>query len=136
MAVTDDQNNVIMVRVLPKAFRFEVEYYTDKFNLSVDGSVLSYASRWMFAHRFGYLKFEINYGKLVFKIGAVLDENLSIPERANVTDSPTPYPVTSNLVVEGWVSEPYTDTQGVVNTVVTSLDLGPDSQTWFYPSSN
>lgn len=130
IVATDDDNSSIAVKLLPANFQVEVEYRTNEFDLSVDHSVLAFSRRWLFARRNGYLKFNVAYGKVSLQIGAILDEQVNVPERSSTTEQAPEYLVTASLQLLGWVSEPITKTIGTVNAVDVQASLG--SNFWAY----
>jgi len=114
---SDDDNSAIAVKLLPANFQVEIEFRTDQFDLSAESSVLAFSRRWLFARRNGLLKFNVAYGKLSLMIGTILDEQVTVPERASTTEQVPEYLVTAGMQLLGWVGEPQTRTIGTVQNV-------------------
>lgn len=113
-----EKDQATTVRLMPANFEFEFEYHTDKYLGYEQGSVMSLVRRWLFARRFGYLKFNINYGRLAISISATLNEAPVIPEKENSLEGEAPYKVSATLVVHGYVSEAMVSRVGVINDLV------------------
>lgn len=111
-------DQIYNVRLMPVNIEFEVEFHTNKFQGIGDAAVLTFAKRWLFAYRCGYLKFNVAYGRLNVSIGLTLSETVSTPPLENKTDTETAYKVTSSLTVHGYVSEAELATQGIINNLV------------------
>lgn len=105
------------VRIMPTNFEIEVNYITNQFESVQQGSVLSFARRWLLARRFGYLKTSILFGNLKFGIGMTLNDNLPIPQRDNIGEAETKYDVVTTAIIHGYTSEPVLGTVGKVNKV-------------------
>ena len=115
------------VRLLPTNFELEIEFITNKYQSVEQGSVLSYIRRWLFARRGGYLKFNINYGRLSMPISVTVTDSPSIPPRENVTENDSSYKITANVTIHGYVSEPLLGTVGIIqDVVVNGLTILPD----------
>lgn len=114
--VSVNENQGQAVRVLPTNFDFEVEFVTNKF-LGGQGSVMGFQKRWLFARRAGWLKFNVDYGRLQFPISLTLSEQVQTPQGENKVEAESKYLVTSTLTVHGYTSEEMLATQGVVTTV-------------------
>jgi hypothetical protein len=103
------------VRILPADFEIECTYITNKFQAVEQGSVMSFARRWLMARRNGYLKFSIDYGKKQFGVGVTMDEAVDIPIRENITEAETSMEITVRATVHGYVSEPVLGEKGRIN---------------------
>src|ERR1700688_2112403 len=68
VVTVDSPTTVQKVRVMPASFDLAITYVTNKFDSVEQGSVLSFARRWVLAYRGGYLKFTINYGRFAFQV--------------------------------------------------------------------
>lgn len=128
LPVSVNEGSVVTVRLLPANFEIEIEYNTDKYEGFANGSVLAFLRRYMFARRFGYLKFNINYGKLNFYVSSTLSDTPTVTPRESTMDSEPAYKVTSSIVVHGYVSEPMTGTQGVITEFDVQTMLGEGAQ--------
>jgi hypothetical protein len=94
----------------------QIEYMTNKFD-GLENSVRFFARRWLFARRCGYLKFNVNYGKLELPISLTLSDAVTIPELENKVETETVYKTVVNLTVHGYISEPELGVQGILQTV-------------------
>lgn len=116
--VTVSQNNIAYrVRLIPAKFELEIEYVTNKFQGLDAGSVLTFAKRWLFARKNGYLKFNINYGRLAIGISAILSNTANTPLRDNVLEAESVYTITNTLSLNGYISEPVLGTIGVIQDI-------------------
>lgn len=104
-------------RLLPTNFSIEVEFHTNKYSGLEVQTVMGFARRWLFAYKCGYLKFDVTYGQLEFRIGVTLDDTVPTPPLENKVETETAYKITANLVVHGWTSEPVLGSQGVIDTI-------------------
>lgn len=115
-----DGGGLLTARLLPVNFEIEISYITNKFQSRDQGSVLSYMRRWMMARRFGYLKFDISYGRLSpIGIGVTLADSVPMPTRENVVEQETAYTCTATATIHGYISEPETGHQGVIQELDT-----------------
>ncbi len=105
------------VRLLPANFEIEIEYHTNKYKDFHGDSVLSFLRRWMFARRFGYLKFNISYGRLAIAISLTLGDTPQVPQRENAVENETVYKVTSTATIHGYTSEASLGTQGIITAL-------------------
>lgn len=123
-AVTENQESAWTVRLLPAQYQVDIEFYTDRGDLRDEASAFALARRWLFARRLGYLKFNVDYGKLSLPIAVEMDESIQIPERPNQLEQQSEYVLTSSLRLQGWVSEPPVHLTGVVQSVEADATLG------------
>lgn len=131
--VVTGQNQQFTARILPTNFAFEVEFHTNKYKGMEPETVMSYARRWLFAMRCGYLKFNVQYGSLQARIGVTMDDNVPTPPQENRTDSEAVYKIVTNLTVHGYTSEPILGSQGVIQEIDLSTLFGPNSNHVFVP---
>lgn len=117
MNVVEEQQG-LTVRLIPVNFEVEVEFITNKFEAVEQGAVTSFARRWLFAQRCGYLKFNIMYGRLQLPISVTMSDSVPIPPLENKVEQESAYKITTTLTVHGWISEPSLGTEGIVNTLV------------------
>lgn len=110
-------NQAWKAKLLPTRFDMQIEYHTNAFTGRA-GSALRALSRWLFARRLGYLKFSVNYGRVVLDIGTELAEAPEVPERENITEAETVYKIPFTLTIRGWVSQPELQRQGIVQEVI------------------
>lgn len=115
------------VRILPVNFDFEVEFITNRFQGLAQGSVMAFIRRWLFARRCGYLKFNINYGRLEIKISLQLSDSVPFAPMENKTEQEASYKVSTSMTVHGYMSEPELGTQGVIQEMmVNGVPLNSD----------
>lgn len=125
-AVVHDSNNAAYtVRLMPTSFDIDVEFYTNQFNLGLEGSVLSFAKQWLFARRIGSLKFETEYGRLVLQNNVELAPNVQIPTMENQAESESVYVVKASLTLQGYTSQAELGTVGIVQKVEVEETIGP-----------
>lgn len=105
------------VRLIPMNFELEIEYITNKFQSFDPNSVLSFVRRWMFARKNGYLKFNVNYGRLAISIGTTLNSSTSTPLRESVLDAESTYKIVNTITLHGYISEPVLGSIGVIQDI-------------------
>ncbi|MNL14333.1 hypothetical protein D3C87_1352680 [compost metagenome] len=52
-----------------------------------------------------------------------MDESITLPDRNNLVEAQSHYMITGSCVFHGYVSEPMTGTQGIVNEVQTTTQV-------------
>lgn len=120
-----ESGSIRAARMVPADFEIEVTYVTDKFDSVTDqGSVRSFVRRWMLAHRAGYLKFNIQYGRLMFRVGATLAKDITIPERENVTDNEIKLEINTSVTLHAYVSDPAVVERGFVEEFLVTEQIG------------
>lgn len=112
-----ENDQLYNVRLMPVNIEFEVEFHTNKFQGIGANAALTFAKRWLFAYRCGYLKFNVEYGRLNVAISLTLNESVSTPPLENKTETEAAYKVSSSLTLHGYVSEAELATQGRINTL-------------------
>lgn len=117
VVVNSQSNQAWKAKLLPARFDVQIEYHTNAFT-GRKGSALRALSRWLFARRLGYLKYNVQYGRVVLGIGTELAEAPEVPERENITESETVYRIPFSLTIRGWISQPELQRQGVVKEVI------------------
>lgn len=130
-------DQVQTVRMLPAKLEYEIEYTTDR--AFGRDSITWFAKRWLFAYRNGYMKFNIDYGRLALKIDVTMSENVPIVPRENVLDQESVYVCTNSLTVNGWISEEHIGEKGVLNRIDMDVETRPqnDRQSfWSFPESS
>lgn len=111
----DSDSTVQTARIMPTNFELEITFVTNKFQSVEQGSVMSFARRWLMARRNGYLKSSVNYGTKQFGVGVTLDESVNIPSRGNITDTETSMSIVTRAMIHGYTSEPVLGQKGKVN---------------------
>lgn len=119
LTATMDAGNGFNVRVLPANYEFQIDFVTNSFQGIDMDNVMAFNSRWLMARRCGWLKFNINYGRLQFLIGVTMSDSLSVPTLENRADTEAAYTVTASLTVHAYVSEPVLKEQ----TLITSIEV-------------
>ena len=114
LPVVVDQGHLYAAKIIPMNFEYEVQFVTNQFQSRDQGSVISFMRRWHMARRFGYLKFQVTYGRIIMGINVTLNEAPPVPVRENVVEAEQAYTVTTNLTVHGYISEPILGEQGVI----------------------
>jgi hypothetical protein len=113
----DSNSTVQRVRVMPANFDLEINFVTNDFDSVEQGSITSFARRWLLAYRGGYLKFTVNYGRLQFNVALTMPDSLTIPVRDNVVETETSYKLTTTVTIHGYISEPILAQGGKTNTI-------------------
>lgn len=127
--ITDDAKRAYRVKVAPVDFTVSVEFVTNNYQ-----DVLRYVNTWIFARDNGWLKFNIQYGQALASVSLDMDSSLSIPQREADLSNVQDYTVASTLVIQGYMSFPVLMEQQLVDTVVTTTEIGSDvsSATWAF----
>jgi len=122
-----DNDSMYSVKLLPALLELEIEYRTLRFS-GTDDSVLSYIKRWLFARRIGSLKFNVDYGRLVFPIDVMpSSSNVAIPLRESTVEAETCYKIVTNITLKGYISEAELAQQGIVKKIVVNgVELNSD----------
>ncbi len=118
------ETQAFKARITPTNFNIEIEYHTNQFKGSAQ-SVTGFVKRWLFACKCGYLKFNVNYGRLEARIGITMDDQVTIPSLESKVDQEAVYKITANLVVHGYTSEPILGSMGIINEIDISETYGP-----------
>jgi hypothetical protein len=116
-------NLAYRTRIIPANFELEIEYVTNKFQGTEAGSVLTFIRRWLFARKNGYLKFNINYGRLAISISCTLSNSTTVPVRDNVLESESVYKITNTITLHGYISEPALGTIGIIQNIEVDASL-------------
>jgi hypothetical protein len=130
--VTND-GQAFTARLLPTNFTIEVEFHTNKYRGIEPSTVLSYARRWLFAYKCGYLKFNVQYGRLALRIGMTMDDTVPTPPLENKLETEAVYKIVSSIVVHGWSSEPVLGSQGIIQTIDLQTAFGTKEGYDFVP---
>jgi len=122
--LSSDQLRGFRVSYIPVDFQISIKFVTNDFK-----EVIKYASRWLFARRKGWLKFDVTYGKVHFSVSVVPSESISFPLREADPENVTEYMVTTDLIIVGYISDPTLIEQQIADTIeVTGLmQDGPTS---------
>lgn len=112
VSVSSDQLRGYRMHLIPVDMQVTVEFVTNDFK-----DVLKYATNWMFARRLGRLKFDISYGMTQFGVSVVPSESIQFPLREADPDNVSEYVATSDLVINGFVSDPTLIEQQIADTI-------------------
>lgn len=110
-------------KLIPTNFEIEIEYVTNKFQGTEAGSVLTFIKRYLFARKNGYLKFNVNYGRLAISVSVTLNNSTNTPVRENLLESESVYKVTNTVTIHGYISEPALGTIGVIQNIEVDAEL-------------
>lgn len=100
------------VRVIPTDFTVRCRYKCASLN-----DAKSFASHWLFALRFGHLKFNVVYASQTFQINVVGDNQIDFPEPEAATSATREYVIETTVTINGYVSKPIIGTQALVHDV-------------------
>lgn len=109
-----DNTLTYKLSMIPVATTFEVEFYTQDMR-----SLRLFSKQWLIAAaRSSSMKFAVNYGIGPVDIDVKLDKQISVPPREGGVTEVKEYMLTTNMVVNGYMSEDLTHSQAV-----TELDV-------------
>lgn len=118
---SEDRLKNYNVKSIPAVFTVQVQFVTNSY-----ADVLSFANRWLFARRLGWLKFQIAYGLMDYAIAFELDSSVPIPTRTGVMDDVQEYVLEVSMRVFGFISNAeLIEVQQGVPVIVASLDDPP-----------
>lgn len=112
-----DNSTGYNIRLLPTNFEFQIDFVTNKFQGVEVDNVVAFSRRWLMARRLGWLKFNINYGRLRLLVGATLSDSVSTPVLENKTEVEAAYTVSTNVTVHGYISEPILKEQSLITQI-------------------
>lgn len=95
-----DHTLTYKLSIIPVSTTFEIELYVQDMR-----SLRILSKRWLFAATKGMLKFTVNYGIGPLDIDVKPDKQLSVPMREGGVSEVKEYVMTSNLVVNGYMSD-------------------------------
>lgn len=133
--VVNESNTLVQkVRLMSAKFTINCEFVTNELKQAKE-----YTKLWLFAYRFGHLKFNIKYGKLSsVRCNVELDESTSIPVRESKADGLSDYTITSSAIIHGYISKSRVETKPLLHDLrVVSTEKSKAtpvwSQTWTIP---
>lgn len=103
--VSTDGKSGYKAKVLPASFEIEVEYVAQSFDGSPT-SILGFARNWLFARRGGWLKFQVEYGRLDLGISVEMSDNVSLPKKDGSVNVEQKFELVTTMTVHGFVSYP------------------------------
>ena len=112
---------------MPANYECEIVYTTNSVNGTDQHSGFEFQRRWMFAMRNGSLKFNVNYGRVVMRIGCILSDSIDVPQLENKTEQEAKYEFIGNATFKAYVSEPMLGQSGIVHTVDYKEILGDNA---------
>ena len=125
ISLSSDRKSSVRVRYLPVNFSVETEFVTNSFTDQLD-----FARRWLFASKKGGFNFQVEYGQTRFDIKVLADLNLTFPKRDGNPESVQEYVATSNLIIQGFISEPEAVQQHSADTVEVTMAENPGGTLW------
>lgn len=90
----------LAVRLIPVEIEMECKFVTNS-----NSQLVEYAKLWMFAYRFGHLKFNISYGNLNLECKVICNESISMPQANSKLESIQEYQATTSAVIHGFMSK-------------------------------
>lgn len=115
LAVTVNESETLTqrVRLMPAIFNVNCEFITNS-----QAQAIEYTKLWMFAYRFGHLKFNIKYGKLKnVRCNVDLADSASIPIREDKTESLSTYTIETTAAIHGYVSKSIIETKPLLHDI-------------------
>lgn len=101
------------VRLMSALFNVNCQFVTNSQQQAIE-----YTKLWMFAYRFGHLKFNIKYGHLKnIRCNVDLADSASIPIREDKTESLSTYTIETTASIHGYVSKALIDTKPMLHTL-------------------
>ena len=136
LTITVNETEMLMqkARIMSALFNVNCEFVTNSQQQAIE-----YTKLWMFAYRFGHLKFNIRYGHLKnVRCNVDLADTASIPIREDKTESLSVYSIETTAAIHGYVSKSIIDTKPALHTlrVVPAKESGKTtvwSQVWDVP---
>ena len=115
IAITVNEGETLAqrVRLMSAVFNVNCEFVTNSYTQAVE-----YTKLWMFAYRFGHLKFNIKYGKLKsVRCNVDLADSASIPIREDKTENESVYAIETTASIHGYVSKSLIETKPLLHDV-------------------
>lgn len=103
ITITSNESSTLSqsIRLLSATFTVNCEFVTNDYLQAKE-----YAKLWLFAYRFGHLKFNLRYGRLKnVRCNVDLSESISLPSREDKTEVNSPYTITTSATIHGYVSK-------------------------------
>jgi len=93
-----DRSEAQITAAIPTTYAIELHFITDNFN-----QVMTFNTRWTFAHIRNRLDFKLGYMDFDYDIGIELDPSLTVPTQEGDLSSPGPFEFVDNLSVRGYL---------------------------------
>lgn len=90
---------VYVMRLLPTSTVFDVRYFDND-----HARLMKFVKRWLFACQSGVLKYTVEYGRAL-DIAVFLEDNLTVPKREADPNNIPEHELTTQLTVNGYLSE-------------------------------
>lgn len=139
IAITVNEGETLAqrVRLMSAIFNVQCEFVTNQYTQAVE-----YTKLWMFAYRFGHLKFNIKYGKLKnVRCNVDLADSASIPIREDKTENESVYTIETTASIHGYVSKSLVETKPLLHDIrvvppksTTGTTTSIWKQTWTIPN--
>lgn len=139
IAITVNEGETLSqrVRLMSAVFNINCQFTTNSHMQAIE-----YTKLWMFAYRFGHLKFNIKYGRLKnIRCNVILADSASIPIREDKTENESVYTIETTAEIHGYVSKSLIETKPMLHDlrVVPSTKLQGAAvsiwkQTWTIPN--
>lgn len=115
--ISGDQRLTYQLNMIPVTTTFEIVMYVQDFP-----TVRKWGKQWLMSATRNDLNFSITYGVADIDIRIALDENVNVPPREGGASEVKEYTLQSNLMVQGYMSEPLKHAQ-VVDSLEVELQL-------------
>lgn len=115
LIITMNETNELSqkARIMSALFNVNCQFVTNSQQQAIE-----YTKLWMFAYRFGHLKFNIKYGHLKnIRCNVDLADSASIPIREDKTESLSVYTIETTAAIHGYVSKALIETKALLHTV-------------------
>lgn len=115
LTITMNETNELSqkARIMSALFNVNCEFVTNSQQQAIE-----YTKLWMFAYRFGHLKFNIKYGHLKnIRCNVDLADTASIPIREDKTESLSVYTIETTAAIHGYVSKALIETKPLLHTL-------------------
>lgn len=115
LTITMNETNELSqkARIMSALFNVNCEFITNSQQQAIE-----YTKLWLFAYRFGHLKFNIKYGHLKnIRCNVDLADTASIPIREDKTESLSVYSIETTAAIHGYVSKALIETKPLLHTL-------------------
>jgi hypothetical protein len=86
--------------------------------------VRQFANSWLFAAQKGLLKFSVEFGRSKFDVCVEPTDSVQFPVKSGTPEDVQEYVVTTEIKVQGWISDPTAQRQDVIDKVVVEGQVG------------
>lgn len=120
VVVLDDGKRGYRAKMVPVEFAIKFTYITNSYN-----DILKIAPLLMISRRFGWLKFNVAYGRATFGISVMPDGQVSVPQQENDLGSAKEYELEIPISMYGFVSLPTLIEQQIVKGLQVTASVDP-----------